>query len=320
MEKSCCGPSSREADRPARRAVDLPTQAREQTGEREKAEVVWLDGGRTYIGARSPLIPEDGEGRRDVRIKPFGIERFAVTNRRFAAFVEATGYTTEAERFGWSFVFKDALTSEVRSASQRVVATPWWHKIDGADWRRPSGPGSSIEDLPEHPVVHVSWVDANAFAAWAGGRLLSEGEWEFAARGGGDVIYPWGNEDPADDAPRCNIWQGSFPSRNLATDGYEATAPVDAFEPNCLGLHNMSGNIWEWCSDAFRTRSLSAEGKARDLNSLRSSEKVLKGGSYLCHRSYCHRYRIAGRMGRPSDTSSAHIGFRLGYDHAKHEK
>lgn len=314
MEKSCCGPSSGEANRRAPGSV-LPPQL-SQAGECEKPEIVWLDGGRSYSGMHKPLIPEDGEGRRDVRLKPFGIERFAVTNRRFATFVDATGYRTEAESFGWSFVFKDALTPELRASSQRVIATPWWHRINGADWRRPAGAGSSVENLLDHPVVHISWVDANAFAAWAGGRLLSENEWEFAARGGRDVIYPWGDQDPADDAPRCNIWQGVFPDRNIVADGYVATAPVDAFEPNGFGLYNMAGNCWEWCSDPFRTRSLSVAGKARDLNSQRTSEKLLKGGSYLCHRTYCHRYRIPARMGRPPDTTSAHIGFRIGYDPA----
>ena len=314
MEKSCCGPG-REAPADRARSGSQPAVVPAGAVRRSEADIVWLEGGRSYSGTRNVLLP-DGEGRRETRLKPFGIERFAVTNRRFAAFVDATGYRTEAESFGWSFVFKDALTPDVQASTQRVVATPWWHRIDGADWRHPAGPGSSIDELLDHPVVHVSWTDANAFAASAGGRLLSENEWEFAARGGRDVAYPWGDEDPPDDAPRCNIWQGSFPSRNLATDGYAATAAVDAFEPNGFGLYNMAGNAWEWCADPFRTRSLSVEGKARDLNALRTSEKVLKGGSYLCHRSYCHRYRIAARMGRPPDTSSAHIGFRIGYDTA----
>jgi formylglycine-generating enzyme required for sulfatase activity len=309
--KGCCTPGRGTAV-PERASPPHPAAA--STGPRDRNSVVWLEGGRTYAGTNRVLIPGDGEERRNVRVRPFGIDRFAVTNARFKAFVDETGHRTEAERFGWSFVFAAALTEEQRATTQRVVEVPWWHRIDGATWREPSGPGSTIEGRMDHPVVHVGWTDAAAFAAWAGGRLLSEAEWEFAARGGRDVIYPWGDEDPPDDAPRCNNWQGVFPSRNRAVDGYEQTAPVDAFEPNGFGLYNMAGNCWEWCADAFRTRSLSAAGRARDEEARRTFEKVLKGGSYLCHRSYCHRYRIAARMGRPPDTTSAHIGFRIGYD------
>jgi formylglycine-generating enzyme required for sulfatase activity len=277
-------------------------------------DVVWLNGGRTYAGTDRSLIPRDGEERRSVRVRPFGIDRLAVTNARFREFVDATGHRTEAERYGWSFVFVDALTADLKLRTQRVVEAPWWHTVDGADWRHPEGPHSTIHDRLDHPVVHVGWTDAAAYAMWAGGRLLSEAEWEFAARGGRDSVYPWGDDDPPDESPRCNNWQGSFPAHNLATDGYATTAPVDAFEPNGYGLFNMAGNCWEWCADAFRTRSLTAIGRARDEAARRTAEKVLKGGSYLCHRSYCHRYRIAARMGRPPDTTSCHIGFRIGYD------
>jgi formylglycine-generating enzyme required for sulfatase activity len=305
-----------EADRrPDAAAAAAPPAPAAAAAERARsADIVWLDGGRSWCGTTRPLIPSDGEERRETRVRPFGIERFAVTNRRFAEFVAATGYRTEAETFGWSFVFADHLTPELRADTQRVVATPWWHRVDGADWQHPSGPLTGLYGLDDHPVVHVGWTDALAFAAWAGGRLPSEQEWEFAARGGRDVVYPWGDDDPPDDAPRCNNWQGRFPQQNLAADGYAGTAPVGSFEPNAFGLHDLAGNAWEWCSDAFRVRSLSAAGKARDREAREADEKVLKGGSYLCHRSYCHRYRIAARMGRPPDTSTGHIGFRLCYD------
>lgn len=276
--------------------------------------IVWLDGGKSYCGTPRVLIKADGEHMRATKVQPFGIDRFAVTNQRFAAFVEATGFTSEAERFGWSFVFKDELSPDMRPPASRVAGVPWWYRIDGARWDRPAGPGSSIGGIMDHPVVHVSRNDAAAFAAWAGGRLLTEAEWEFAARGGKDVVYPWGDDDPPDDNPRCNIWQGRFPDTNLASDGFAATAPVGAFAPNGYGLCNMSGNAWEWCADAFRVKSVSAEGRVRDAAARRDDERVLKGGSYLCHRSYCHRYRIAARMGRSPDTTTSHIGFRLGYD------
>lgn len=259
-------------------------------------------------------IKGDGEQFRPVRVRPFGIDRFAVTNERFSAFASETGYRTEAEVFGWSFVFRDALDPTLRERTRKAMEAPWWHRIEGAAWNRPAGPHSSIEDIMDHPVVHVSWNDASAFAAWAGGRLLTEAEWEFAARGGKDLAYPWGDEDSPEDEPRCNIWQGTFPGQNLVTDGYEGTAPVDAFEPNGYGLFNMSGNTWEWCVEPFRVKSVSAEGKARDAMARKDGERLLKGGSFLCHRSYCHRYRIAARMGRSPDSTTSHIGFRLGYD------
>ncbi|OQM74185.1 sulfatase modifying factor 1 (C-alpha-formyglycine- generating enzyme 1) [Pseudaminobacter manganicus] len=276
--------------------------------------MVWLGGGRSYCGTARPTIKGDGEEYRSVRVQPFGIDRFAVTNARFLAFVEQTGYRTEAEAYDWSFVFKDALDPVTRASTRRVAEVQWWHKVDGANWKRPAGPKSSIDEVMDHPVVHVSWNDAVAFAEWAGGRLLTEGEWEFAARGDKDVVYPWGNEDSPEDNPRCNIWQGSFPDRNLATDGHEGTAPTNAFEPNGYGLYNMVGNTWEWCTDPFRVKSLASAGKARNAMARREGERLLKGGSFLCHRSYCHRYRIAARMGRSPNSTTSHIGFRLGYD------
>lgn len=303
---SCCVPATVRRALPPAHALPSPDCG-------TRSGVVWLPGGNSHVGTRAPLIGADGERFRKVSLKPFGIERTAVTNARFARFVERTGYATEAERYGWSFVFKDALDPQQRQRTPRAVEAPWWHRMDGAFWRRPSGPDGP-ECIPDHPVVHVSWNDATAFATWHGGRLLSEAEWEFAARGGRDVVYPWGDEDPPDTAPLCNNWQGDFPDSNLATDGYEGTAPVDAFAANGYGLKNMAGNVWEWCADAFRVRSLSSAGRERDRAARGAGERLLKGGSYLCHRSYCHRYRIAARMGRSPDTTAGHIGFRIGYD------
>lgn len=307
--RSCCSPARSPGTSEA--AADLPFAAADP---RRPADIVWLNGGRSYCGTPRVVIRGDGEQMRPTRVLPFGIDRFAVTNARFAAFVKETGFVSEAERFGWSFVFKDALAPERRPADSRVADAPWWYRIEGARWDRPAGPDSSVDDMMDHPVVHVSHGDAAAFAAWSGGRLLTEAEWEFAARGGADVIYPWGDDDAPDDDPRCNIWQGRFPDQNLATDGYSATAPVNAFPPNGFGLYNLSGNAWEWCADRFRVKSLGAEGRARDAAARRDNERLLKGGSYLCHRSYCHRYRIAARIGRSPDTTTSHVGFRIGYD------
>jgi sulfatase modifying factor 1 len=239
--------------------------------------------------------------------------KFAVTNAEFAEFVAATGYETEAERFGWSSVFRGFVAG--KPAGPPLQGAPWWVPVTGACWRQPDGPDSTIDNRMDHPVVHVSWGDAAAYAHWAGGRLPSEAEWEHAARGGlAAPRFPWGDEEPSDERPLCNIWQGRFPDHNSGADGYLSTAPVDAFEPNGQGLHNMAGNTWEWCADPFRIRSLTREARERDRQARLQDLRVLKGGSYLCHRSYCYRYRIAARTGSTPDTATAHVGFRLAYD------
>jgi sulfatase modifying factor 1 len=277
-------------------------------------EVVRFPGGPSFIGTDRPALKADGEApRRPVRLKPFGIERHAVTNERFARFVDATGFVTEAEQFGWSFVFQTFL--DERLSAPAPIDTPWWRRIDDACWRSPEGPGSTIQGREDHPAIHVSWNDAQAFAKWCGGRLPTEAEWEHAARGGaGDRRFPWGDEEPDDRRTLCNIWQGRFPDLNTGADGYAGTAPVDAFAPNPVGLFNMVGNVWEWCQDPFRTRSLTRAGRERDRQAAAETERVMKGGSYLCHVSYCYRYRIAARLGRHPNTSTGHVGFRVAYD------
>ncbi|WP_230971933.1 formylglycine-generating enzyme family protein [Burkholderia cepacia] len=281
-------------------------------------DIVWFEAGKSWVGTDTPVIKADGEGpRRRVTLRAFGMDRYAVSNARFAEFVAATGYRTEAERIGWSYVFRLSAVS-----ANHLVGTadaPWWLAIDGANWAAPEGPGSSLGGREQHPVVHVSWNDACAFAAWCGGRLPTEAEWEHAARGGAQARrYPWGDEEPSDEMQCCNIWHGVFPHLNTSPDGYAGTVRVDAFSPNPAGLYNCSGNVWEWCADPFLTQSLSSAGKARNRQALAEREHTLKGGSYLCHRDYCYRYRIAARTGRPRDTSTGHTGFRIAYD-AAHE-
>lgn len=260
--------------------------------------MVALPGGEFLMGAQDAEgFPADGEGPvRAVRVEPFLVDACAVTNEQYAEFVADTGYLTDAERLGWSYVFAGFLPAALRRGAPRPEHTPWWCGVEGALWNRPEGPGSSVGERADHPVVHVSWHDAAAYAAWAGKRLPTEAEWEYAARGGLEQRrYPWGDElDPGGEY-RCNIWRGTFPTKNTAADGYRGTAPVDAFEPNGFGLHNVSGNVWEWCADWW-----SAERAAR----------VIRGGSYMCHRSYCNRYRVAARSANTPDSSSGHTGFR----------
>jgi formylglycine-generating enzyme required for sulfatase activity len=190
----------------------------------------------------------------------------------------------------------------------------WWRRVDGAYWRLVNGPESEPDFHPDHPVVHVSWNDARAYAAWAGGRLPSEVEWERAARGGlGDVRFPWGDREPNDtDFQPCNIWQGVFPRTNTCKDGYATTAPARSFEPNGYGLYNMVGNVWEWTAEPFKLRSLKKTVRSHAANT--KGFKLTKGGSFLCHNSYCYRYRIAARTGNSPESSTSHMGFRVVYD------
>ena len=253
---------------------------------------------------------EDHEGPvRNVEVDSFSIATTTVTNAQFRQFVRDTGYETDAERSGWSFVFHLFYRTRRRKripTTRRVEAASWWIAADGACWRRPYGTGSSLKNLEKHPVVHVSWNDARAFCSWSGCRLPSEAEWEFAARGGLDQNrYPWGNELTPNGEHRCNIWQGRFPDENTCADGYSGTAPVDAFDPNGNSLFNMAGNVWEWCEDWFGTNHKSAQFR---------TGKVLKGGSYLCHESYCNRYRVAARYANAPNASTGNCGFRVVVD------
>jgi len=260
--------------------------------------------GTFLMGSNSVDVhPDDGEGpARPVLVGDYRIDPYVVSNDDFAEFVAASDYRTEAEQYGWSFVFEPHLAEQARDSIRpgRVPAAPWWVAVSGASWLHPEGPGSQVEGRGDHPVVHVSWNDAVIYAGWAGTRLPSEAEWERAARGGlVQSTYPWGDQLLGDDLRhRCNIWQGRFPDVNTAADGYTGTAPVDAFEPNGFGLYNMSGNVWEWCSDAWSG----------------GSDRVLRGGSFLCHDSYCNRYRVSARTRSARDSSTSNTGFRVAAD------
>lgn len=277
-------------------------------------ETVLIPGGTALVGTKAPGIQDDGEGPlRKVKIKPFRIGVTTITNAQFAAFIQATGYVTEAERFGWSFVFHTDVPDTVGD-TMGIDGLEWWRRVDGAMWRCPNGPGTQAAAHPDHPVTQVSWTDATAYARWAGGRLPQEAEWEHAARGGlQDVPYPWGTAAPNDtDSFPCNIWQGTFPTVDTAADGWHGTAPARSFAPNGYGLYNVVGNVWEWTSEPYRIRSLKKSVKQKLAGM--PGYKLSKGGSFLCHRSYCFRYRIAARTGNSPDSAAPHHGLRVVWD------
>ncbi len=250
-----------------------------------------VPGGEFLMG--SAEYPEEGPVRQ-VRVEPFLIDEFTVSNAEFDRFVTAAGHRTGAEQHGGSFVFAGLLPDDF-PPTRGVTAAPWWREVEGAHWRCPEGPHSTVDGREDHPVVHVDLYDAQAYCRWSGDRLAAEPEWEHAARGGrSGSLYPWGDELEPDGEHRMNVWQGDFPSHNTEADGWYGTCPVDAFPPNGFGLYNMTGNVWEWCDSAF-------DGE----------QVVTKGGSYLCHASHCRRYRPAARQGLAPDTTTGNLGFRV---------
>ncbi|MGE3784194.1 MAG: formylglycine-generating enzyme family protein [Alphaproteobacteria bacterium] len=300
------------------------------------ADMVWIPGGAFRMGS-DRHYPEEAPAHR-VAVDGFWIDRTPVTNRDFLKFVRATGYITVAEIKPDARDYPGAPPHMLRAGS--LVFTPpphpvdlrdwsrWWDFKFGAYWRRPYGPRSSIAGLHEHPVVHVAYRDAEAYARWAGKELPTEAEWEFAARGGIDgAEFAWGDEFTPEGRHMANTWQGAFPCENLKTDGYERTSPVGAFPPNGYGLRDMIGNVWEWTADWYTPRHPAEADKPCCIPhnprgggetasydprqpAIRIPRKVLKGGSHLCAPNYCRRYRPAARHAEPVDTSTSHVGFR----------
>ncbi len=316
----------------------------------------WIPHGEFTMGSTDPAAPANERPAHRVRLAGFWIDEHEVTNAQFRAFVEATGYVTVAERpVDWEELRKQLPPGTPRPPDEALrpgslvfvpppgAAGPapldrydlWWRWTPGANWRCPEGPGSTIEGRDDHPVVHVAWEDAAAYATWAGKRLPTEAEWEYAARGGLDgARFTWGDEPPSDTGePRANIWQGRLPILNTGRDGWERTAPVGSFAPNAYGLYDMAGNVWEWCSDWYRADAYAAPSRApaSDAAAAGSSaccidpqgparsfdpadpyapKRVTRGGSFLCHESYCESYRPAARRGTPPDTGMSHLGFR----------
>ena len=280
--------------------------------------MIYIPGGEFLMGTDYKYaFQDDGEGPiRKVKVNPFYMDECAVTNEQFQEFIHETGYKTEAEQFGWSFVFYSFVSKQrAKSIKQQVQRTPWWWVVEGADWEHPEGPDSRIKDRMNHPVIHVTWNDAMAYCKWAGKRLPTETEWEFAARGGLEQkLYPWGDELTPNGFHQCNIWQGEFPVTNNKSDGYAGTAPVKSYSSNGFGLYNMVGNVWEWCSDWFGKSIHPRGGTNNPKGPKNGTLRVMRGGSYLCHDSYCNRYRVSARTSNTPDSSTGNISFRCVMD------
>jgi formylglycine-generating enzyme required for sulfatase activity len=304
--------------------------------------MVWISGGEFTMGTDSDLGHADEKPAHRVRVDGFWMDETDVTNAQFRAFVKATGYVTTAEKpVDVDEILRQSPPGTPKPPPEKLVPgslvfqpTPspvkdkrdysqWWHWTPGANWQHPEGPQSRIDGKDDHPVVHVSWFDAVAFAKWAGKRLPTEAEWEFAARGGLESKpYVWGDDKPTDTNIRANIWQGEFPYKNTAKDGYERTSPVKAFLPNGHGLYDMSGNVWQWCNDWYQadiyrqrvgkgvTLNPTGPTKSFDPRQPYSPLRAQKGGSFLCCDDYCTRYRPSARHGCTPDTGMSHIGFR----------
>jgi formylglycine-generating enzyme len=297
-------------------------------------DMAWVPGGTFRMGSDAHY-PEEAPAHH-VTVDGFWIDRRPVTNRAFAIFVRATGYVTVAERPADPADYPGATPEQLVPASV-VFRNPgrpvdlrnplnWWTYVPGADWRHPRGPGSSISGRADHPVVHVAWADAVAYAEWAGRDLPTEAEWEYAARGGLDgATYAWGEDLNPDGRWMANTWQGAFPVVNTADDGFEGTSPVGSFPPNGYGLLDMIGNVWEWTGDWYQAHAETAHAcctvrnprggeQDRSLDprqpQARVPRRVMKGGSHLCAPNYCRRYRPAARMPQEIDSATSHLGFR----------
>ncbi len=303
--------------------------------------MVLIQGGEFTMGSSSQGARSDQKPAHKVKVDTFYMDATPVTNRQFQAFVEATGYVTTAEKApnleeimaqvapGTPAPSKEMLIPASLVFKPTDGAVPlnnchaWWQWTAGANWKHPSGQGSSIDAKEDHPVVHISWYDATAYAKWANKRLPTEAEWEYAARAGRDnVIYVWGNEEFSESSPQCNIWHGEFPHKSTKKDGYYGTTSVKSYPPNPFGLYDMAGNVWQWCSDWYNVRYYEDQAKLElsvnpkgaltsyDPEDPYAEKRCHRGGSFLCHPSYCKGYEITARMKTCPDTSLNHLGFR----------
>lgn len=302
--------------------------------------MAWINGGEFLMGSSDKDGSPDEYPQHKVKLDGYWMDETEVTNAQFRKFVEATGYVTTAEKaIDWEEMKKQlpagtprppdsllAASSLVFHCPQHVVSlndpSQWWTWVRGASWRHPQGAGSSIEGRENYPVVHVSWDDANAYANWAGKRLPTEAEWEYAARGGKiSQSFPWGNEGVEASKPKANTWQGDFPNDNTGWDGFKGLAPVKSFASNGYGLFDMAGNVWEWCSDWYNSHYyaqlkesivINPQGPSQSNDPMEPTvpKRVLRGGSFMCNASYCKGYRVSSRMKASPDTGLEHTGFR----------
>jgi len=315
-EKKCCSPNREVSDN---FEIKMDFEINKSSEESKLDKMIKVSQGKFLMGTDyENAFVTDGEGPvREVEIDTFYFDKFPVTNKDFDNFCSKTGYKTEAEKFGWSFVFFQLVSNQTtKNVNESVSGAPWWWKVDDAFWRKPYGGDSNLKDLENHPVVHVSWNDANAYAKWIGKDLPTEAEWEMAARGG--LIqknFSWGN-DSDEIFNKCNIWDGTFPEKNSLQDGWLGTSPVDYYDPNSLDIYDTAGNVWEWCKDWFSASFHHNDRKETRINPSGpkyGSSKTMKGGSYLCNDSYCNRYRASARTQNTPDSSTGNLGFRLIY-------
>ncbi|MFC0582212.1 formylglycine-generating enzyme family protein [Micrococcoides hystricis] len=307
----CCSPGRHDRVSASENQRPLPASAPD-TAERLIQTVV-LPGGAFMMGDHfDEGYAQDGENPvHRVELAGFDIDRTPITAAEFARFVAASGYETEAERYGTSAVFHLFVKAGEKEILGPVPGLPWWLTVTGADWAHPWGPDSEWTENPDHPVTHVSWNDAVAYCEWAGRALPTEAQWEYAARGGlSGKRFAWGDELTPGGDHQCNIWQGRFPVQNTADDGFAATSPVGTFPANGYGLFDMAGNVWHWCADFFDPGYYRASPIENPSGPQAGLTRVMRGGSHLCHDSYCNRYRVAARSSNAPDSSSSNTGFR----------
>lgn len=316
--KPCCAPQAptkvpEDLSFYHRRALSV-TPADSGTQQKLRSELVPIPAGFFDMGARTSRFAQDFDSpRRKVKLSAYSIGSTVVTNDQFARFIDETSYVTVSEHEGWSFVFH-LLLERPENFTASPPNLPWWRRVDGAVWNHPEGPESDVSTRGHYPVVHVSWFDAVAYCTWAGLRLPTESEWEKAARGG--LVrqkFPWGNQMVPNGEHQMNTWQGNFPHTNSADDGYLGAAPAKSFHPNGHGLYNMTGNVWEWANDFFGDKAPSPRTAFDPTGPETGTGRVQRGGSFLCHDSYCDRYHVHSRTQNDPDSSTSHAGFRVAW-------